>query len=121
MRLLLLITSDACNRTAPATQPVGALCRCHFLVNAFVIRVRKYGKNEVYRDGPCMFLVSTQAAAASVPLAGWCGACGKAGAHGGAKHVCMYVCACLQSNHRSWADFFIDAYITEGRGQLMSR
>jgi hypothetical protein len=27
----------------------------------------------------------------------------------------------LQSNHRSWADFFIDAYLTEGRGQLMSR
>lgn len=54
---------------------------CNFLVHAFCIRVRKYGKNEVYRDGPCMFL----------------------------------------SNHRSWADFFVDAYLTEGRGQLMSR
>lgn len=27
----------------------------------------------------------------------------------------------LQGNHRSWADFFIDAYLTEGRGQMMSR
>lgn len=27
----------------------------------------------------------------------------------------------VQSNHRSWADFFVDAYLTEGRGQLMSR
>eukprot|EP00878_Enallax_costatus_P004214 GHUV01004444.1.p1 GENE.GHUV01004444.1~~GHUV01004444.1.p1 ORF type:complete len:357 (+),score=80.43 GHUV01004444.1:59-1129(+) len=29
---------------------------------------------------------------------------------------CMYL-----SNHRSWADFYIDAYLTEGRGQMMSR
>jgi len=27
----------------------------------------------------------------------------------------------LQGNHRSWADFFVDAYLTEGRGQMMSR
>ncbi|GFR47784.1 hypothetical protein Agub_g9553, partial [Astrephomene gubernaculifera] len=29
---------------------------------------------------------------------------------------CLYLC-----NHRSWADFFIDAYLTEGRAALMSR
>ncbi|KAG2489453.1 hypothetical protein HYH03_012089 [Edaphochlamys debaryana] len=29
---------------------------------------------------------------------------------------CLYLC-----NHRSWADFFIDIYITEGRGAMMSR
>ncbi|GIM16764.1 hypothetical protein Vretimale_19357, partial [Volvox reticuliferus] len=29
---------------------------------------------------------------------------------------CLYLC-----NHRSWADFFIDTYLTEGRAALMSR
>lgn len=29
---------------------------------------------------------------------------------------CLYLC-----NHRSWADFFIDAYLTEGRASMMSR
>eukprot|EP00775_Hariotina_reticulata_P006311 gene6311-6546_t len=54
---------------------------CRFLVDMFCIRIRKYGSNNVYREGPCMYL----------------------------------------SNHRSWTDFFVDAYLTEGRGQLMSR
>jgi len=30
--------------------------------------------------------------------------------------ACIYLC-----NHRSWADFFIDCYLTEGRAALMSR
>ena len=30
-------------------------------------------------------------------------------------------CLPLQSNHRSWADFFIDPYITQGRAAMMSR
>eukprot|EP00882_Tetradesmus_deserticola_P034919 GHRQ01040269.1.p1 GENE.GHRQ01040269.1~~GHRQ01040269.1.p1 ORF type:complete len:129 (+),score=10.95 GHRQ01040269.1:369-755(+) len=54
---------------------------CQFLVRAFGIRVRKCGKQELYRGDACMYL----------------------------------------SNHRSWADFFVDCYLTEGRGQLMSR
>lgn len=29
---------------------------------------------------------------------------------------CMYL-----ANHRSWCDFFFDSYITEGRGQMLSR
>lgn len=90
-------------------------CRCNFLVHAFCIRVRKYGKNEVYRDGPCMFLVSSSSQRLGMPLQQ---------AVGG-SHLCLVCpnCGCdsLQSNHRSWADFFIDAYLTEGRGQLMSR
>ena len=27
----------------------------------------------------------------------------------------------LQCNHRSWADFFVDTYLTEGRAALLSR
>eukprot|EP00879_Flechtneria_rotunda_P021865 GHRR01023058.1.p1 GENE.GHRR01023058.1~~GHRR01023058.1.p1 ORF type:complete len:312 (+),score=62.16 GHRR01023058.1:288-1223(+) len=54
---------------------------CHFLVNAFRTKFRKYGSNDLYRGAPCIYL----------------------------------------SNHRSWSDFFMDAYLTEGRGQLMSR
>lgn len=54
---------------------------CQFLVRAFGIKVRKCGKQELYRGGACMYL----------------------------------------GNHRSWADFFVDAYLTEGRGQMMSR
>lgn len=38
--------------------------RCNFLVTVFFIRVRKYGSNDVYRDGPCMFLVSNCSAGA---------------------------------------------------------
>ncbi|KAF6259536.1 hypothetical protein COO60DRAFT_1003924 [Scenedesmus sp. NREL 46B-D3] len=54
---------------------------CQFLVRACGIKVRKCGKQELYRGGACLYL----------------------------------------ANHRSWADFFVDAYLTEGRGQLMSR
>jgi hypothetical protein len=34
-------------------------CRCQFLVRAFGIKVRKCGKQELYRGGACMYLVSS--------------------------------------------------------------
>lgn len=30
-------------------------------------------------------------------------------------------CYCPQINHRSWADFFLDLYLTEGRAAMLSR
>ena len=30
-------------------------------------------------------------------------------------------CFCLQCNHRSWADFYLDVLMTEGHAQMLSR
>lgn len=108
----------------PFTLALVMCYRCDFLTSVTGMRVRKYGTHDLYRDEPCMYLVSFLCHLLSLP----------ARATGPDHHgqvawgcvVCHAVMGCslwfvLQSNHRSWADFFIDAYLTEGRGQLMSR
>lgn len=80
----------------------------------------------VYALGSMVLILFT----AEAPACTWCASFVPAcppphrASHGAATmHIHMHtgVPDALQSNHRSWADFFIDAYLTEGRGQMMSR
>lgn len=52
--------------TSTQSEAVVLCCRCQFLVKAYFLKFRKYGKNEVYREGPCMFLVRSAAAVSMV-------------------------------------------------------
>ena len=82
-------------------------------------KVLKVGEQDLFR-GECVYLVSALAASS--------------GGGGGAPRQLVRERRCqasplpalpaltaLQCNHRSWADFMVDQYATEGRSAFMSR
>jgi hypothetical protein len=91
-------------------------CRAEGLVSFFGIKFLRIGDQALYRGGPCLYLVRPRPA--PCPHAAPAGICEK-GSRPPAHSPRLR--PGLQSNHRSWADFFIDAYLSEGRAALMSR
>lgn len=71
------------------------------MATMFGVRVVKIPSDPVYADGPIMFLVRKPIVA----------------------HICSTTIAVdsSQANHRSWADFFMEVVLTEGRGIMLSR
>lgn len=88
-------------------------CRVLGMKIFFRWKVLKVGEQDLYR-GKCVYLVSPLRAAP---------ACCRSQLSARAEVPRLHPAAtpALQCNHRSWADFMVDQYATEGRSAFMSR